>query len=148
MEQIILEIMKLISASLPELSLIDEDYGQLELQSAEDTYPVTFPCVLIGNAEGNWDTLSDCAQRGKISLTVRLAIDCYDDTHIGSGTEDKIIERMQLNNRLYVSLQGKAVVDGMTELHRIHSRDFSLFRGIKCYETIFSFATMDESAAQ
>lgn len=148
MEQIILEIMKLIAASLPELSMIDEDYGQLELQSSEDTYPVTFPCVLVGNTEGSWDTLADCAQHGKVSLTVRLAIDCYDDTHIGSGSEDKIIERMQLNNRLYVSLQGQALSDDMTELHRIHSRSFSLFRGIKCYETIFSFSLMDESAVQ
>lgn len=30
---------------MPELSLVDEDYGQLN--TAEDIYPVTFPAVLI-----------------------------------------------------------------------------------------------------
>lgn len=27
---------------MPELSLIDEDYGQLEMGAEEDQYPVTF----------------------------------------------------------------------------------------------------------
>ena len=47
MEQFLLLMLRHIAEQLPELSLIDEDTGQLE--TGEDTYPVTFPCVLVGN---------------------------------------------------------------------------------------------------
>ena len=39
MDELLLSIMQHIAAAMPELSLVDEDYGQLETQ--EDTYPVT-----------------------------------------------------------------------------------------------------------
>ena len=45
-----------------ELSLIDEDYGQLEMGAEEDQYPVTFPCVLIGNTNPT-GTTSDTGHR-------------------------------------------------------------------------------------
>ena len=49
MEEVFIAIMEQIAQEMPELSLIDEDYGQLEMGAEEDQYPVTFPCVLIGN---------------------------------------------------------------------------------------------------
>ena len=49
MDEIFIAIMEQIAQEMPELSLIDEDYGQLEMGAEEDQYPVTFPCVLIGN---------------------------------------------------------------------------------------------------
>ena len=49
MEEIFIAIMERIAEKMPELSYIDEDYGQLEMGAEEDQYPVTFPCVLIGN---------------------------------------------------------------------------------------------------
>jgi hypothetical protein len=48
MDEIFIAIMEQIAQEMPELSLIDEDYGQLEMGAEEDQYPVTFPCVLIG----------------------------------------------------------------------------------------------------
>ena len=62
MEEIFTSILNLISREIPELSLVDEDYGQLE--TAEDTYPVTFPCALIGNMEADWGRSGHgCAER-------------------------------------------------------------------------------------
>lgn len=40
MEELFIKILQLITEEMPELSLVDEDYGQLETE--EDTYPVTF----------------------------------------------------------------------------------------------------------
>jgi len=61
MEQIIINIMRQLAEDMPDISLIDEDYGQLETD--EDTYPVTFPCLLVGNLNIDWsDTKS--GQRG------------------------------------------------------------------------------------
>lgn len=48
MEEIFIAIMERIAEKMPELSYIDEDYGQLEAGAEEDHYPVTFPCVLVG----------------------------------------------------------------------------------------------------
>lgn len=83
MDELSLGIMQHISAAIPEHSLIDEDYGLLETQ--EET---TFPCVLVDNMSGNWSDLGySGAQKGTVMLTVRLVIDCFDDTHIDSTQE-------------------------------------------------------------
>ena len=49
MEDLFNEIQTAIAENMPSVSLVDEDYGQL--QTEEDHYPVTFPAVLI-NMEG------------------------------------------------------------------------------------------------
>lgn len=66
MEQIFISILELISREMPELSLVDEDYGQLETD--EDTYPVTFPCALVGNMEADWNDIGMGTQKGIVSL--------------------------------------------------------------------------------
>ena len=91
MDEIFIAIMEQIAQEMLELSLIDEDYGQLEMGAEEDQYPVTFPCVLIGNTNSDWHDIGYGAQKSESALTVRLAIDCYDDTslsliHISSNT--------------------------------------------------------------
>lgn len=137
-----------IAERMPELSLIDEDYGQLEAGMEEETYPVTFPCVLIGNLEADWENLAGGAQRGTVFFSVRLAIDCYDDTHYGSGTESRITERLQMANRVYAALQGFRPDGSMTALARTKSRFYSLPAGIKVYEYTFSFRIHDDSARE
>jgi hypothetical protein len=106
---------------MPEIAYIDEDYGQLEGMDSEndDFYPVTFPCVLIGNAEADWKDIGMGTQAGQVQLAVRLGIDCYHDTHIGSGTTDKIRERMELAGKLYRTLQGYRFSGFMDEMARI-----------------------------
>ena len=84
MEEIFIAIMERIAEKMPELSYIDEDYGQLEAGAEEDHYPVTFPCVLVGNAESDWNDLGYGVQKSESLITIRLAIDCYDDTHYTS----------------------------------------------------------------
>lgn len=145
MEHLQTAIMAQVTEHLPELSLVDEDWGQLQaLLNGEDTYPVTFPCVLIGDIKGKWENATPFTQQGQATVTVRLAFDCYDDTHAGSGTEGKVQERLQLENRLYKSLQAFRV--DRDRLRRTESTQFSLPGGIKVYETIFSFKVVDSSA--
>ena len=116
MDEIFIAIMEQIAQELPELSLIDEDYGQLEMGAEEDQYPVTFPCVLIGNTDSDWHDLGYGAQKSESVLTVRLAIDCYDDTSYASGTYDKVRERQQLAGKLYKSLQCLQCTDNASPL--------------------------------
>jgi hypothetical protein len=146
MEEILIAILNRIQEKVSGLSLIDEDAGQLETD--EDTYPVTFPCVLVGNADINWTDIGLGVQKGEAQLMVKLAIDCYDDTHIGSGTTDKIRGRQQLSAEVYKALQGFRLNRCMGAMVRVKSRDYTLPGNVKVYEKIFRFYFHDESAKQ
>ena len=148
MEEIFIAIMEHIAETMPELSYIDEDYGQLEPTEDQDSYPVTFPCVLIGNTESDWNDIGYRVQKSESLVTVRLAIDCYDDTHYTSGTYQKVRERQLKAKELYKALQGFQCTEEATPLVRVKSRDYSLPGNIKVYETMFSFTLHDESAMQ
>lgn len=119
MDEIFIAIMEQIAQEMPELSLIDEDYGQLEMGAEEDQYPVTFPCVLIGNTNSDWHDLGYGAQKSESALTVRLAIDCYDDTSYASGTYDKVRKGSSLP-RNYTSRC--SVCNARTTLRRWYAR--------------------------
>jgi hypothetical protein len=143
MEQIFIKIMQKIAERMPGLSLIDEDYGQLDTE--EDTYPVTFPCVLIGQINTDWKELGPAVQQGTATCTVKLAIDCYHDTHLKSGTESRIAERLAMANKLYRALQGERFIPEMSPVSRIKSVDYSLPHAIKVYEITFTFKTHDNT---
>lgn len=136
MEQLFNDLQKQIAANLgSEVSLIDEDYGQLEaLMNGEDQYPVTFPCVLIGAPQIEWRTLKQDTQLGACTLTLRLAFDCYDDTHYGSSQEHAATDRMALSRRLNACIHGWKFDGCARVMIRRTSRQFSLPGGIKVYE--------------
>ncbi len=148
MEEIFIAIMERIAEKMPELSYIDEDCGQLEAGDEEDRYPVTFPCVLIGNTESDWNDIGYGVQKSESFITTRLAVDCYDDTHYASGTYDKVRERQLKAKELYKALQGFTCTEDCTPLVRTKSRDYTLPGNIKVYETVYAFTLHDESAMQ
>lgn len=144
MELLLYHLINHIKENMPSLSLVDEDYGQLEAIDKEDmdTYPVTFPCVLIDIPETEWSNLSGKSQKGKAKVNVRLVIDCYDDTHYGSGTMEAMLERAEMANDLHKALQCfRPDEDG--ELIREKSRFYTWSHGIKVYEMLYSVATKD-----
>ncbi len=111
-------------------------------------YPVTFPCVLIGNVEADWNDIGMGTQMGVVKMSARLAIDCYDDTHYGSGTEDKVAERLQMANKLYTSLQCFRPLSDMGPMYRTKTRFYAMPGGIKVYEYIFEFEVNDDTACK
>ena len=133
-----------IKENMPSLSLVDEDYGQLEAIDKEDmqTYPVTFPCVLIDMPETEWSNLSGKSQKGKTKVNVRLVIDCYDDTHYGSGTMEAMHGRTEMVRDLHRFLQCYRP-DGDGELIREKSRFYTWSHGIKVYEMLYSVSVSD-----
>lgn len=151
MEQLFNDIQNRIKEKIEGLSLIDEDYGQLEaIETEEDTYPVTFPCVLISAPEVDWTNLGGGSQRGNCTVTIRLAIDCYDDTHFGSGTEEKAMERMRFAQSIHRVLQGFRSLppvgragEGYSPLIRKSSRNYSRPHAIKVYETVYNCVVND-----
>ena len=128
-----------INEQMPELSMVDEDYGQLENLEDDnrDMYPITFPAVLIENTETEWSNLSGRSQKGDALFRVRLIIDCYDDTHAECGTQYDVEEREDMRSRLHTILQGfRPVDDGV--LIRKRSKFFTWYHGIKVYEMTYA----------
>lgn len=116
---------------------IDEDYGQVEmmLNDDEDHYPITSPSCFISVDNMSFKSFAGAAarvQQCEITITVKLLIDCYDDTHYKSGTADKIKERMQKMHELHSAIQGFKIGEGV--LDRISGRYQTLAHGLKLYQ--------------
>lgn len=139
MEYILQDLITHIADAMPDISMVDEDYGQLEMldQENQDTYPVTFPAVLIDAPEASWSNDQGNDQRGTATIRARLIIDCYDDTHYGSGTTDKVALREEMRQRLHTLLQGHRIQDNQA-LNRTASRFYTWNHGIKVYEQTYT----------
>lgn len=129
---------------MPGLSLVDENYGQLENidQNDTDMYPVTFPAVLIDLQEASWSNLEGRSQKGTVKVNVQLLIDCYDDTHYNSGTMDAIKQRAEMVEELLRLLQGYRPKDDGA-LVRETSKFYTANHGIKVYEMVYSVVATD-----
>ncbi len=139
MEKLLQDLINLFGAQMPELSTIDEDYGQLEMidQEGRDTYPLTYPAMLIDAPDTQWTNIAGLSQKGTATIRARLIIDCYDDTHHGSGTTDLIAERAELRQKVHKLLQGYRV-DEESTLIRTSSRFYTWDHGIKVYEQTYT----------
>lgn len=96
---------------------------------------------------GDWRDLGySGAQEGTVTLTARLVIDCYDDTHVGSTQENAITDRQQMAHKLYKALQMQRFCKDMGPLSRVKSQDYTIAHGINVYEQIYQFDYKDMSA--
>lgn len=120
------------------LALIDEDCGQLEAVAEKDEagqYGVPFPCVLISPVEVEWTAPKSLPQRGRATLTVRLACDATDSATTA--------HRLQLAADVHAAIHGWTFEGCNGPMRRTHSRQFSRKGGIKVYETTY-VAPVDE----
>lgn len=131
MEQLLLDLINRLSTNMPELITVDEDYGQLEMINREDrsTYPLLFPAVLIDAPDVTWSNIGGLSQKGEATVRVRLIIDCYDDTHAGSGTTRLIEGRSEMRSKVHRLLQGYRVGGAIT-LSRTSSRFYTWDHGL------------------
>lgn len=145
-DRLILDVQDRLADQVPELQTIDENYGQLakmfETSDDSDIYPVLSPAALIDVRDVAWSSLAGAAQQGSATLTVTLAIDCYDDTHTRQEQRQLIADRLALAHRLHWALQGFKPAD-TTPLVRSSTRLYALPRGWKAYETTYTCLTLD-----
>lgn len=139
MEKLLKSLIELFGQEMPELATVDEDYGQLEMinQENRDTYPLTFPAVLIDAPDVMWSNIAGLSQKGDATIRVKLIIDCYDDTHYGSNTIDMIEGRAEMRRDVHKLVQGYRI-DGTTQLIRTSSRFYTWDHGIKVYEQTYT----------
>ena len=138
MESLLYKTIEHVKKTNPQLSVVDENYGQLDSlcsDNPDNMYPLTFPAVLIDLQETLWTTLTPSQQRGEARINVQLIIDCYDDTHYGCGTMQAISQRAEMAERLHGSLQGFQPWGG-ERMRRESSKFYTARHGIKVYETV------------
>ena len=141
MEYLILPIIQHLAERMPELSVVDEDYGQLEVVDEEGKrmYPLTSPAVLVDLEQVDWGFLQGGNQIGEARIKARLIIDCYDDTHVGSGTELFIQTREELRRRMHLALQGFSPSGNSgSGLMRVESKFYTFDHGIKVYQETYT----------
>lgn len=144
MECLLEDLVNLIGNAMPELQVVDEDYGQLEAigQESQDMYPLTFPAVLIDAPSADWTNIGGLSQKGNAMVRVKLIIDCYDDTHHRSDTTHLIALREEKRRELHKLLQGHRIGED-SALIRTNSRFYTANHGIKVYESTYT-ATVTE----
>lgn len=145
MESLLNDLINRITEHMPDLKVVDEDYGQLEAlgQEGTDQYPLTFPAVLIDAPSVQWSNIGGLNQKGEATIRVRLVIDCYDDTHGSSGTTHLIAHRDAKRHELHELLQGYRTGEDST-LIRTNTRFYTAANGIKVYESTYT-ATVTET---
>lgn len=141
MENLLEHLVNYLGENFAEAKVIDEDYGQLEMldDPNRDTYPLVYPAVLIDAPDTSWSNIQGNNQKGLANVRARLVIDCYDDTHYGSGTTDRINAREALRRKLHVLLQGHRIGEDQA-LIRTASRFYTANHGIKVYEATYTVA--------
>lgn len=139
MEELLENLICLFLDEMPELKVIDEDFGQLEMidDDTRDTYPLTFPALLIEAPQTEWSNVLGLHQKGLATIRARLIIDCYDDTHARSETVEKIREREAMRKKVHELLQGHRIGTD-SSLIRTGSRFFTWNHGIKVYEQTYT----------
>lgn len=144
MESIISNLISYISQQMPDICRVDEDYGQLAAldEEGKQMYTLAYPAVLIELTDIEWDFLQGQNQKGEAKVRVRLVLDCYDDTHSGSGSELLAYNRDQMRRRLDVLLMGyRPLGDG--GMMRTTTRFFTSNHGIKVYETHYTMTVTE-----
>ncbi|MBO7052216.1 MAG: hypothetical protein J6W24_06080 [Prevotella sp.] len=144
MESLLYNLVTYIKEQMPSLTMVDEDYGQLEALDNEnvDMYPLTYPAVLIDAPQADWSNLAGKSQKGTATVNVKLIIDCYKDTHYESGSTDGIMERAEMVEQLHKALQRYRPADD-GELIRTKSRFYTWNHGIKVYQAEYTVAVTD-----
>lgn len=139
MEHLLYDIINRIGTNMPEIRTIDEDYGQLQMleQEGRDSYPLVFPAILIDAPETQWENIGGLSQKGVCTFSVKLCIDCYDDTHYRSNQIDMILIRDKTRRELHRLLQGHRIGNG-SALIRTSSRFYTASYGIKVYESTYA----------
>ncbi len=138
MEHLLYDLIEYIGNNMPDIRTIDEDYGQLEmLDDNRESYPLIFPAILIDAPSADWENMGGFDQKGLCSVSIKLCIDCYDDTHYKSGQTDRILEREQKRRELHNLLQGHRIGES-TALIRSSSRFYTYSHGIKVYESTYT----------
>lgn len=144
MEQLMNDLLRQIADKMGNLvQVVDEDYGQLDaLKNGEETYAVTFPCVLVGVPETNWESLNADTQRGLLTISVRLAVNCGVQIPEGSSAAEQAAQRNGWVEELNDAVQGWQFDGCQSAARRTRSVQTAMPGNVKVYEQQYDITVM------
>ena len=141
-------LQKRIKEQVKEIAWIDLDLGQLEIADEIERKRVKFPCVLIDFPTASYKDESKGVQWVDINISVRLATAPFSSTSGATPTQvqEKGLSYFELENKLYVVLQGFDCDENVQGLSRVSVATEQREDTIRVREMMFTTATEDESA--
>jgi len=107
--KIFLAIQSRINDKVTGLSLVDQDFGQLD---SEDLLPgLTWPCLLIDMEDTSFSPLSDKAQIGECTILLRLAFGQVVEEDPEEEYSDMATAQYNLEHNIHLALQGYGTTD-------------------------------------
>lgn len=151
MESLYLRIAERLREIVPELEHIDEDTGQLYPVQYDDRYgyPILFPCCLIDASTTDYkvEKFPDI-QRGTVTITIKVAFQCDEDSHYSSiesnNTFEQMRHRLAINKKIVCALQGYCFGDDFSAMQRTQARAYPLAGRVKVYESTFNVNITEE----
>jgi hypothetical protein len=143
--QIFLALQARIAEIIPDIGLIDMDYGQLE---SKERPAVAFPCVLVDFQNWQFEDLSNLVQTASGIIIVKLATDPYSGTdNITPDTyKQDALNIFELEYDLYKGLHGWNPGGNTGPLGRSYINTDNRRQGMKVRALSFSLSFQDYSA--
>jgi hypothetical protein len=109
-----------VQDNVPGISFIDQDLGQLN-PNPDDTFPVTFPCLLIDLNYFTFKDLGENVQTAAGTIVFRLGFSTYSssDQSAPEETKETALQFYELEWALHKAFQGWDAGDYFGHLNRI-----------------------------
>lgn len=147
-EKLYLDISELL-AEIAELRWVDLEAGQLEIPMEE--YPVQFPCGLVDFPSSEYQDETHGNQAGLMNITIRLAVDMYEDLHMidGATAPDRGagVKGINIKTKIHQKLHGMET-DYSSPMVRTSVQTERRDDGLKVWAINYQCAVKDDSAAR
>lgn len=148
MDILIQDIQNRLSAEVPDLKYIDEDWGQLDDYSPN--FPVKWPCALIDISQVQYSNAGKTAQLGEAAITITIA----DMKLLNSSSKapaNQKAERatyLQLIKKVHAKLHGWSGHSHYSKLIRTTFKRFKRDDGVRQHQITYTCRIEDTSTVK
>jgi len=127
-----------IKKTLPWVKFIDKFNDQM--LTIEDEIDFALPAVFIELGRFIWKTTGPTTQKGDGQIRIHLVQETYGNSHVGSKTQDRIMNMMDRYKELHKALQGLQCSAYFSALDRIESEEDEIYGPVNVF--IQTYATV------
>jgi hypothetical protein len=138
------ELEAYLKKEIPTLKWFDKDRGQFN-DLTNNLMP--FPAILFSYGNTPYETLSNKVQKGSVTLRFKIGYENYADSFIGSINQEKALEFFDLNESVYIALQGLSTTY-LRNLERSADEDDDDHKNVIVTILEFTGTLIDDSAEE
>lgn len=136
--EIFIALCDYLSKEVPELLWIDEDEGQLNIQTGERP-AVGFPCCLVDICYPSCQDENETEQLVSVTITLKLAFRPNGETNNKAPTavRRKALERLYMVDKVQNCMQGWTADERISPVSRKSAKGTVTPSGIKVYTVVY-----------